>query len=251
MARRADAELPTSLRPVSVQRLADSVVEQIRALIVVEGLGAGSRLPSERQLATQVGASRAVVAQALRTLSLMGLVEIRPGSGAYVTRNPGTMLSASVGLVVDVVPGSIAELAAFRLSLEELAAASPPGPGAVREVDEALAKLRDSVGATSAWISADTLFHSAVVRAAGNAYLSAVFDAVHAAVLAVNYEEWVRHEQVPRWLTGRSAESQIGLHAPIAAALREGDQPGLLLALRRHHVEMLRHLAQRDPGARG
>lgn len=241
----AAATLPASLRPVAVQRLADSVVEQVRRMIVAEGLGAGSRLPSERQLAEHVGASRAVVAQALRTLSLMGLVEIRPGSGAFVTRNPASMLSASVGLLVDVVPGSVAELAAFRLSLEETAAAAVPATGDLPEVEDALGRLKASVGATSAWVSADTMFHAAVVRAAGNSYLSAVFEAVHAAVLAVNYEGWVRDEQVPSWLTGRSARKQVGLHEPIAAALRSGDRAALLTALHRHHDEMLRHLRQR------
>ena len=234
---------------MAAQRLADSVVDQIRALIVQAGLEAGSRLPSERELAARVGTSRAIVAQALRTLSLMGLVEIRPGSGAYVTRNPASMLSASVGLLLEVQPASAGDLARFRFALERMAvaeAAAQPGDG-LEEVGTALERMRASAGVTSAWVVADTMFHTAVVRMAGNPYLTAVFEAVHSSVLSVGYEAWVQREQVPRWLRGGSAAAQIALHVPIAEALRRGDPDAAARAVAHHQQELLRHLAQRGP----
>lgn len=249
----SDTRALDGLRPVAAQRLADSVVDQIRTLIVQAGLDAGSRLPSERELAARVGTSRAIVAQALRTLSLMGLVEIRPGSGAYVTRNPESMLSASVDLLLQVQPGSVQDLARFRFALEQMAvaeAAARTGDG-LESIEQALERMQASVGATSAWVVADAMFHTAVVRMAGNPYLTAVFEAVHSSVLRVGYEAWVRREQVPRWLRGGSAEAQIALHAPIADALRCGDRDAAARAVAHHQEELLRHLAQRGADARG
>jgi GntR family transcriptional repressor for pyruvate dehydrogenase complex len=44
----------------------------------------GDRLPSERQLAAALGVGRSAVREALTSLSLLGLVEIRQGSGSYL-----------------------------------------------------------------------------------------------------------------------------------------------------------------------
>ena len=78
--------------------------------------------PSERELAERFGASRPTVSQALRRLSLLGMVEIRRGSGAYVLRQPQTMVTASVNLMLDLDQKSIGDLMQLRLWLETVGA---------------------------------------------------------------------------------------------------------------------------------
>ena len=99
--RPAAAALP-GIAPVAVVRRSDECPEQIRNLIIREELAEGARLPGERELAERFGASRPTVSQALRSLSLMGLVEIRHGSGSYVVRRPEAMVAASVNLMLDM-----------------------------------------------------------------------------------------------------------------------------------------------------
>jgi GntR family transcriptional repressor for pyruvate dehydrogenase complex len=233
------------LRPVGVPRLADEVVQQIRRLIVELGLQEGARLPAERDLAVTLKASRATVSQALRTLSLMGLVEIRRGSGVYVIRNPASMVSASVSLMADLNHGSVYDLAQVRFWLERVGATEAlrvAEEADIAAVDAALGRLRESVGQTSAWIAADTVFHAAVVRAAGNPYLSALYESVHTAVLSTGFDAWVRHDEVPEWLASGNAQSQIDLHVPILEGLRRRDEDVLCAALLSHHQTLLSHL---------
>lgn len=64
--------------------LSDAVAEQIMQLMRSGQLVAGSRLPSERELADQLGVSRAVVREALRILETSGLLSAKRGSGRYV-----------------------------------------------------------------------------------------------------------------------------------------------------------------------
>jgi DNA-binding FadR family transcriptional regulator len=73
--------------PVSLGRISEVIVEQIRLLIRNGKLVAGSRLPSERDLCAQFGVSRVTVREALRVLEASGLIEIRVGArgGAFVT----------------------------------------------------------------------------------------------------------------------------------------------------------------------
>ncbi len=65
----------------------EDVVEQVRAAIASGSIGAGERLPSERELAEQFGVSRASLREALRALEALGLLEIRLGvrGGAFAS----------------------------------------------------------------------------------------------------------------------------------------------------------------------
>jgi GntR family transcriptional repressor for pyruvate dehydrogenase complex len=235
----------SAMDKVVVKRLSDEVAEKIRTFILERNLEEGTRLPSERVLAEQFGASRPTVSQALRTLSLMGLVEIRRGSGAYVLRQPDITMRASVDLMLELKAGSISSLADFRFWLETLGvreSVAGVGPDSTRLARTALERLRTSVGETSAWIAADTIFHSAVVSLAGNPYLTSVYESVHTAVISYEYRPWVDNNDVPDWLRPDQAEQQFALHEPIVDAIEAGDIEAAVAAVRHHHVAMLQHL---------
>lgn len=72
---------------VRAGRVSNLIVEQIRLLISEGRLVAGDRLPSERDLGEQFGASRVTVREALKMLEATGLVTIKVGArgGAFVT----------------------------------------------------------------------------------------------------------------------------------------------------------------------
>jgi GntR family transcriptional repressor for pyruvate dehydrogenase complex len=265
-------ELP-GIEPVAAVRRSDSLAGQIRGLIISEGIAEGARLPAERDLAERFGASRPTVSQALRSLSLMGLIEIRHGSGAYVVRRPETMVAASVSLMLDLDQHSVGHLMQLRLWLETLgvreAAARQPALDAA-EADEilaALGRLRGAAGGrppgsalrgaagghTSELIVADTVFHALIVRSVGNPYLTAMYESVHSAVLAYELKAWVDTESDPPWLRDGRPEEQMALHEPIAAAVIAGDGEAACAAVLAHHQKMADHVAAARswPGTRG
>jgi GntR family transcriptional regulator, transcriptional repressor for pyruvate dehydrogenase complex len=236
------------IQPVSPRRVSDQVADQIRLLITRELLAEGERLPPERDLAERFGVSRPMISQALRMLSLMGLVEIRQGSGAYVLRRPQGMVTASVGLMLDLDHGPLDDLAELRLWLETLGAVNATGDTA--ELRAALRRLAGATGSAAAWIAADTVFHANVVRAAGNAYLTAVYEGVHTAVLSREYEHWVRTETEPAWLDGPGSGVLLDLHQAIYDAVAGGEAEAARTAVLRHHEVMLEHLMVARQAAR-
>ncbi len=83
----ADGGKGELLSRVSIGRISEMIVDQIRLLIRQGQLQAGDRLPSERELCERFGVSRVTVREALRVLEASGLVEIRVGArgGAFVS----------------------------------------------------------------------------------------------------------------------------------------------------------------------
>ena len=66
------------------QQLYRQVADQLQELIVAKSLEPGDKLPSERELAERMGVSRTVIREAIRALSVRGLLKVKPGSGTYV-----------------------------------------------------------------------------------------------------------------------------------------------------------------------
>jgi GntR family transcriptional repressor for pyruvate dehydrogenase complex len=234
-----------ALRPVLVTRLADDVVQQVRALIIERRLSVGDRLPSERALAQTLRASRATVSQALRILSIMGLVEIRPGSGAYIVRNPETMVAASVNLMLDLDPASLANLAELRAWLElggirqAIAAADE---SAIAGVAAALVHMSEVKGSASMWLAADAVFHGAIMRASNNDYFATLFESVHSAVVSTGYQDYVTSNAELKWLRSGSFKQQQELHTHLYEALRDRDPGAATQAVLEHHRAMILHM---------
>jgi GntR family transcriptional regulator, transcriptional repressor for pyruvate dehydrogenase complex len=242
----------SELRPLVARRASDEVAEQIRALIIAAGLHEGDRLPAERQLAETLHSSRVTVSQALRTLSMMGLVEIRRGSGAYVTRNPATVVSSSIAAALEIDPDSAPELAQLRYWLERTAAfelQSVRDDDDLVAVADALERLRRSVeGSASTYITADALFHAAIVRGAHNRYLSAVYESVHNAVVKLSYADWIEEDRMPYWRQSPAdTRRHIALHRDILSGIQSGDPAALDTALLHHHRVLIDHIMRPRP----
>lgn len=73
--------------PLEKHRLSDLIVDRITDLISAGEYQVGMRLPSERELARSFAVSRPLVREALRIVESLGLIAVRPGIGAIVTRN--------------------------------------------------------------------------------------------------------------------------------------------------------------------
>ncbi|ANS50519.1 GntR family transcriptional regulator [Bacillus thuringiensis] len=60
------------------------IVKKIRSIMEEDGLVAGDRLPSERELSSRLNVGRSSVREALRALELVGLIETRRGEGMFI-----------------------------------------------------------------------------------------------------------------------------------------------------------------------
>jgi GntR family transcriptional regulator, transcriptional repressor for pyruvate dehydrogenase complex len=108
------------LSRVSVGRISEVIVDQIRLLIRQGDLAAGDRLPAERELCERFGVSRVTVREALRVLEANGLVEIRVGArgGAFVTAPSSRLVGEGITDLITLSTLSAVEVIETRKVLE-------------------------------------------------------------------------------------------------------------------------------------
>jgi len=81
-------------------RVADQILEDLRAQILTGELTPGEKLPAERELALHYGVSGPTIREAIRVLSAMGLVDTRTGTGSVVTAQVDKMVAISIASIV-------------------------------------------------------------------------------------------------------------------------------------------------------
>jgi GntR family transcriptional regulator, transcriptional repressor for pyruvate dehydrogenase complex len=108
------------LTRVSIGRISEVIVDQIRLLIRGGELSAGDRLPSERELCERFGVSRVTVREALRVLEANGLVEIRVGArgGAFVTAPSSRLVGEGIADLITLSAMSAVDVTEARMVLE-------------------------------------------------------------------------------------------------------------------------------------
>ncbi|MGW3664314.1 FadR/GntR family transcriptional regulator [Streptomyces sp. NPDC005141] len=154
-------------------------IERIKALIREGRLEPGQRLPTERDLAADLGISRSSMREAIRALTVLGVLEARHGSGIYVTRLEAGDLLETFGVVADLSRGrQLVELLELRRVLESTATAT----AAARITPDGLAEVEKHLTAMNATddperiLAHDLAFHREIVAAAGNDTMTAILD---------------------------------------------------------------------------
>jgi DNA-binding FadR family transcriptional regulator len=113
----------------------------------------GARLPTERQLAASYGVSGPTVREAIRALTTAKLIEVRHGSGAYVTAESDQLMAVSLNAMIRVERIGVAEILGVLGALHAYAAER----AAVRASDEEIALMRDALRAIATATTVDAI----------------------------------------------------------------------------------------------
>ncbi|GAA1180728.1 FadR/GntR family transcriptional regulator [Streptomyces hebeiensis] len=171
----SDRGAPTAQRGLLTERIARQLEHDIRS----GEIAVGTKLPSERELATRFGASRNVVREVLRRLEAQHLIEVAPGRGSFVReQTPGQ--ARSYDALYRAGRPTVRQLIEARVPLEveivRLATqrATPADISAMRAARDALEAATDVV----AKAQADVDFHEAIAAASGNPVLRIMLSSI-------------------------------------------------------------------------
>jgi DNA-binding transcriptional MocR family regulator len=114
-------------RSPSAAPLYRQIRDGVRGAVLSGALGAGSRLPPERELAQALAVNRSTIMRAYQDLAADGIVEARPGRGTVIAPRTGGSPSPYAG-EADAHPAWLVGLPAFGNSM------LGPDPGLLREI---------------------------------------------------------------------------------------------------------------------
>ncbi|HEX7290023.1 MAG TPA: FadR/GntR family transcriptional regulator [Conexibacter sp.] len=200
----------------------------------------GERLPPEMELAGQLGVSRGVVRELLRSLEDRNVIAIRHGRGAWV--NPiadWNVLDADVLGALMPTPASVSVLSHYlecRRMLETEAAALAAQRASGRDLSDmadALAQMsalavasQTDAEANQRFHEADIAFHGAMFRASGNQVLPRVVEPIQRAMATLRPQLALHPEHRLR--------KTLPEHKAILAAIADHDAEGARAAMREH-----------------
>jgi DNA-binding FadR family transcriptional regulator len=212
---------------IEPRRLYRQIADQIRGLIKSGEFPIGARLPPERDLAKQLGVSRPSVREALIALEVEGLVEVRIGSGIYVTGSANGPPKAEQ----DAAAGPFELLRARYVIEAECAAlaARSAKKAQVQAIAQALDEMGRELSEGRAPLDGDRLFHLRIAEATGNGALVHVVRMLWEERTGPLYQQLEHHYDSPGlW------KSAIAEHRAVSDAIAAGDANAARAAMQRH-----------------
>ncbi len=217
---------PSTYRP-QYEIAAEKIVE----FISKAELRPGARLPTEQRLGEQLGMSRGIVREAIKSLAAGGLVTVRKGAGLYVAgdpRLPGRPI-AHPSMTVD--PEQIQAFFDFRCMQEMLAtrlATEQMTLVALRDLEKILLANRRHAEAEdwSLFLESDDSFHSAIAQATHNPFL------IETIANILHIQRWIL-----RIITDGTPGSLLNLaaqHEAIFQAMKSGETEEAVQLMKKH-----------------
>ena len=228
-----------SSRHSTVTRVSDTVAGELETRILEGSLKPGDRLPSERDLAVELGVSRPSLREAIQKLASKGLLTTRHGGGTFVTDRLDAPFVDPWSEMLSQHPMLQSDLLEFRHMLESQAAylAAERATEADLERLGAAYEALESVYASNdlgACIDTDVAFHQVIAEAAHNVLIghmtASLLRVIHGHISS-NLEHL--HARPQRW------DQLLSQHRAIWQAISEHKPEAAALAAR-EHIEFVR-----------
>lgn len=233
--------LPQRIANARRESLSTEVSRGLLSYLLAGNIRRGQKIPSERRLAEALGVGRSIVREAIKSLTLLGIVEVHQGDGTYLKSAESELLTQSLqwGLLLgekrmrDLVEARrcleiiLAELAAERRDEEDLLA-----------LEGLLDEMRAARGNPQRFVAADVAFHYRVAQAAHNESLAQIMAGVRS-LLRVWISRVVEHAD--------NFDPTIQEHEAILTAIRNNAPEVTRNAMRLHMERAYRRLEKTFP----
>ena len=165
--------------PLLKETLSDRLARQIRELIKRGDYRQGDRLPTIMEMARRFGVGHPTIREALKKLETIGVLEIRHGSGVYVSRSEDVLVLATPDFGGTVTKKLLVDLIRTRLPLELQSTADAVEHGTpehLAEMRRLLATAGENLGEDEVLNESNMAFHRQIALASGNTVLAQLLD---------------------------------------------------------------------------
>ncbi len=206
--------------PIRTSKISDEVYKQLVSLISSGQFKPNEKLPSEREMASDLGISRQSIREALYRAEIMGLIEVRQGEGSFVLSSVRETLKHPLLVLLEEEAGRIFEFLEVRKLIEGWCAGKASAEATAEDLERMagiVERMAASTPGDSEWEEVDVEFHLSIAAATHN-------------VIAIHIME--------------ALKESFGSFFRFRKVLTRPEKKDLLL---RHHQEIYRAISQKDP----
>jgi GntR family transcriptional repressor for pyruvate dehydrogenase complex len=228
--------------PVKNQRVSDEILVQIKDAVLGGKFQIGDRLPNERTLAEQFGASRTSVREALRGLEQAGVIYIKKGvnGGVFVADPDHRMVSRPFQTLLQLRKVTMDNIVEARLIFEPEAArlaAQRARPEDLEEMKQVIEKMSEAVETGEPPRSFDLKFHKLIARAARNPILEMLSESMLEVASQVITD---LHPSID------VLKHVVDRHREVFEAVRKRDDDLAFSVMSKHIIDVRNRLARRS-----
>jgi len=209
-------------KKVKTKKVYMKIVEQVQDLIKEGKLKLGDKLPPEHILAEKFGTSRPSVREALSALEILGVIESRGGKGNFIKDNLNSPLYERRFKELEEEESPFELLEARKAVETEIAglAAEKAASEDIREIEEALDRMENTLNDTPRVMEFDREFHIAIAKAAHNSIL---FQMMNYLADGLKESLWVNIKE-KSWALPGHPQKYLEEHTKLLEAIKKGDK---------------------------
>jgi GntR family transcriptional repressor for pyruvate dehydrogenase complex len=222
------------------ETLSEAIARRMIRLFTRGDYKPGDRLPAEAELARQFHVGRGAVREALKALSVVGIVRVERGKGSFIReRQEFLVRPIAMGFEPEVEPRSL--VGARKLIEVEIAglAAERATPDQIDFIESFLHRMEQTMDfeQNDEYLRADVDFHFAIATAAGNPILGQFLT-----LLRNLMREWI----LASLAQPEAPKEAVAHHRKILGSIRAHDVAGARMAMETHIDAMGKRLMRLD-----
>jgi GntR family transcriptional repressor for pyruvate dehydrogenase complex len=245
--RTAAAPAPLKFRPIHTRRAFEEICQRIREQLALGVLKPGDKLPPERDLAQQLGVSRNVLREALRSLEMAGVLRLQKGvkGGAFIQEGDTSRMNDVMQDMLSLGTISVRELSEARIHVLELVvrlacANARHADFQALEANIERTELATREGRLLDRVECSREFYKLLASATGNKVIAMIVDSVTEIHMRFVYAKAASSGVAMPRLVEKRRQFLTTLRArKVSAATR----------LMRTHLESVQRMLEQDPGA--
>lgn len=179
---RAGRHVKRSFEPVLKQSLSDRLAREIRDSIQSGKYQLGDRLPPIMEMAKRFEVGQPTIREALKKLEAIGVVQIRHGTGVFVSRSDDVLMYASTDYSGQVTQKMLLDLVGARMPIELQSVADAVRNATAEQIGELeriLAEAGEHLEDDAMLNAMNMAFHGQIARASGNAVTYQLLSVLH------------------------------------------------------------------------
>lgn len=245
--RGAGAAALVTFRPIRTRRAFEEICERIREQLALGVLKPGDKLPAERELAQQLGVSRNVLREALRSLEMAGILKLQKGvkGGAFIREGDTGRMNEVMRDMLSLGTISVRELSEARINVIDLVVRLACVNARQRDFEALEANIERTDVATREGRLLDRVecsreFYNLLAESTGNKVIIMIVNSVTEIHMRFVYAKVASSGAATPRLTDKRRQFLAALRArDVVTAAR----------LMRAHLESVQRMLESDPGS--